>query len=55
MKRYRTKEYAMNNSGWTLLDAAEQMFKITKERVFNDSDGIIFTCNNSLQIFYFTL
>lgn len=28
----------MNNSGWTLLNAAEQVFKLAKERVFNHAD-----------------
>lgn len=28
----------MNNSGWTLLNAAEQIFKLAKERVFNHFD-----------------
>lgn len=28
----------MNNSGWTLLNAAEQVFKLSKERVFNQVD-----------------
>uniref|UniRef100_A0A182P284 DNA repair endonuclease XPF n=1 Tax=Anopheles epiroticus TaxID=199890 RepID=A0A182P284_9DIPT len=35
LKRYRTTEYALNNSGWTILDAAEKVFTIAKERVFN--------------------
>uniref|UniRef100_A0A182N786 DNA repair endonuclease XPF n=1 Tax=Anopheles dirus TaxID=7168 RepID=A0A182N786_9DIPT len=35
LKRYRTKEYALNNSGWTILEAAEKVFTIAKERVFN--------------------
>ncbi|KAI8036181.1 DNA repair endonuclease XPF [Drosophila gunungcola] len=35
MKRYRSTEYALSNSGWTLLDAAEQIFKLSKQRVFN--------------------
>ncbi|XP_067634879.1 DNA repair endonuclease XPF isoform X2 [Eurosta solidaginis] len=34
-KRYRTTEYALSNSGWTLLDSAEQIFKLSKERVYN--------------------
>lgn len=38
MKRYRSQEYAMNNSGWILLDAAEQIFKTTRDRVYNDKD-----------------
>lgn len=39
MKKYRGSTYANNSSGWVLLDAAEQVFKITKERVYNDKDG----------------
>ncbi|CAD7087672.1 unnamed protein product [Hermetia illucens] len=35
VKRYRTTEYAHNNSGWILLDAAENLFKAAKDRVFN--------------------
>ncbi|XP_017064567.1 DNA repair endonuclease XPF isoform X2 [Drosophila eugracilis] len=35
MKRYRSKEYALSNSGWTLLDAAEQIFTLSRQRVFN--------------------
>ncbi|XP_055380377.1 DNA repair endonuclease XPF [Condylostylus longicornis] len=34
-RKYRTTEYAMNNSGWTLLDAAENLFSISKNRVYN--------------------
>lgn len=40
MKRYRSQEYAMRNSGWTLLDAAEQVFKLTRDRVYNSKDGL---------------
>lgn len=39
LKRYRSQEYAMSNSGWILLDAAEQIFKIVRERVYNSKDG----------------
>lgn len=39
LKRYRSQEYAMSNSGWILLDAAEQIFKIARERVYNSKDG----------------
>lgn len=39
MKKYRGTTYANNSSGWVLLDAAEQVFKLTKERVYNDKDG----------------
>lgn len=39
MKRYRSQEYAMNNSGWVLLDTAEQIFKTSRERVYNAQDG----------------
>ncbi|KAG5680775.1 hypothetical protein PVAND_010262 [Polypedilum vanderplanki] len=38
LKNYRGAEYAMHNSGWTLLDAAERIFKFSKERVFNNQD-----------------
>lgn len=38
LRKYRTAEYAINNSGWTLLNAAEQIFKVSKERVFNNQD-----------------
>lgn len=31
----------MNNSGWTLLNSAEQIFKLAKERVFNAQDEFI--------------
>ncbi len=39
MKKYRASTYANNSSGWVFLDAAEQIFKLTKERVYNDKDG----------------
>lgn len=32
----------MNNSGWILLDTAEQIFKTTRERVYNSKDGLYF-------------
>ncbi|XP_034490838.1 DNA repair endonuclease XPF [Drosophila innubila] len=35
IKRYRGTEYAISNSGWTLLDAAEQIFMLSKQRVYN--------------------
>ncbi|KAM8719582.1 hypothetical protein ACLKA7_005768 [Drosophila subpalustris] len=35
IKRYRGTEYAISNSGWTLLDAAEQIFLLSKQRVYN--------------------
>lgn len=35
VKQYRTTAYAMNNSGWILLDSAEQMFNLVKQRVYN--------------------
>ena len=38
LKKYRSADYALNNSGWTLLHAAEQIFKLSKERVFNSKD-----------------
>lgn len=37
--KYRTPEYAKINSGWILLDSAEQLFKVAKRRVFNYSNG----------------
>lgn len=39
MKRYRSTEYAISNSGWTLLDAAEQIFMLSKQRVYNGQNG----------------
>lgn len=36
--QYRTKEYAMNNSGWVLSENADKLFKLAKDRVFN-SEG----------------
>lgn len=38
LKKYRTSEYTLNNSGWTLLNSAEQLFKLSKELVFNTKD-----------------
>ncbi|XP_058821611.1 DNA repair endonuclease XPF [Topomyia yanbarensis] len=38
MKKYRTTEYALSNSGWIILDSAEKMFTVAKERVFNRND-----------------
>ncbi|XP_055603045.1 DNA repair endonuclease XPF [Uranotaenia lowii] len=38
MKKYRTTEYALSNSGWTILDSAEKMFTVAKERVFNKNE-----------------
>ncbi|XP_035780009.1 DNA repair endonuclease XPF-like [Anopheles albimanus] len=35
LKRYRTKEYALSNSGWTIMEAAERVFTVAKERIFN--------------------
>lgn len=37
LSRYRKTEYALNNSGWVLLDTAERLFVEAKARVFNDS------------------
>lgn len=37
-RRYRGADYANNNSGWTFNHAADQVFKLSKERVFNISD-----------------
>lgn len=42
IKRYRATDYALSNSGWTLLDSAEQIFKLSKERVYNGQGGKLF-------------
>uniref|UniRef100_A0A336MFC1 DNA repair endonuclease XPF n=1 Tax=Culicoides sonorensis TaxID=179676 RepID=A0A336MFC1_CULSO len=38
VKQYRTTSYALNNSGWILLDSAEQMFNLVKQRVYNKEE-----------------
>jgi DNA excision repair protein ERCC-4 len=38
VKRYRAQDYAMSSSGWVLLDSAEQIFNVSKRRVYNDRD-----------------
>lgn len=38
LKKYRTTEYAHSNSGWILLDSANQIFEIAKKRVFNKNE-----------------
>ncbi|XP_055640284.1 DNA repair endonuclease XPF [Toxorhynchites rutilus septentrionalis] len=38
MRKYRSAEYALSNSGWTILDSAERIFTVSKDRVFNKSD-----------------
>ncbi|KAJ2942618.1 hypothetical protein O0L34_g2084 [Tuta absoluta] len=35
VSKYRSPEYALLNSGWILLDSAEQLFRLAKNRVFN--------------------
>ncbi|XP_026732524.1 DNA repair endonuclease XPF isoform X1 [Trichoplusia ni] len=35
VSKYSTSEYAQVNSGWILLDSAEQLFRIAKSRVYN--------------------
>ncbi|KAJ0175655.1 hypothetical protein K1T71_008814 [Dendrolimus kikuchii] len=35
VSKYRTPEYAKVNSGWILLDSAEQLFRLAKSRVYN--------------------
>ncbi|KAL4715488.1 hypothetical protein ACJJTC_009114 [Scirpophaga incertulas] len=35
VSKYRTPEYAHINSGWVLLDSAEQLFRLARGRVFN--------------------
>ncbi|GBP45164.1 DNA repair endonuclease XPF [Eumeta japonica] len=36
VSKYRTPEYAQVNSGWILLDSAEELFKLARGRVFNN-------------------
>lgn len=38
LSRYRRKEYALNNSGWVLLDASEKLFSVSRSRLFNDKE-----------------
>jgi DNA excision repair protein ERCC-4 len=38
LRKYRSSEYAMSNSGWTLLSAADQIFKLSKGRIYNEKD-----------------
>lgn len=38
LKKYRTTEYAHSNSGWILLDSANQIFEIAKKRIFNKNE-----------------
>ncbi|KAM3964283.1 DNA repair endonuclease XPF mei-9 [Aphomia sociella] len=38
VSKYRTPEYAKINSGWILLDSAEQLFRFTKGRVYNNKN-----------------
>ncbi|XP_063822448.1 DNA repair endonuclease XPF [Ostrinia nubilalis] len=35
VSKYRTPEYAQINSGWILLDSAEQLFRLARGRVYN--------------------
>lgn len=35
VNKYRTPEYAQVNSGWILMDSAEQLFRLARGRVFN--------------------
>lgn len=39
MRQYRSQKYALSSSGWILSDAADQIFRLSKERVFNSDDG----------------
>lgn len=48
IKRYRSTEYAISNSGWTLLDAAEQIFMLSKQRVYNGQNGESIKPGNTL-------
>ncbi|XP_026751876.1 DNA repair endonuclease XPF isoform X1 [Galleria mellonella] len=38
VSKYRTPEYAKVNSGWILLDSAEQLFRLAKGRVYNNKN-----------------
>lgn len=50
IKRYRSTEYAISNSGWTLLDAAEQIFMLSKQRVYNGQNGRVIRRTNTLYL-----
>lgn len=39
VSKYRTPDYAKVNSGWILLDSAEQLFRLARGRVFNPKNG----------------
>lgn len=39
LRQYRGQKYALSSSGWVLSDAADQMFRLSKERVFNSDEG----------------
>lgn len=39
VSKYRTPEYAKVNSGWILLDSAEQLFGLARGRVYNSKNG----------------
>ncbi|XP_049868551.1 DNA repair endonuclease XPF [Pectinophora gossypiella] len=39
VSKYRSPEYAKINSGWILLDSAEQLFTLAKNRVFNSKNA----------------
>ncbi|CAH2076241.1 unnamed protein product, partial [Iphiclides podalirius] len=38
VRKYRTPEYAKVNSGWILLDSAEQLFGLARGRVYNSKN-----------------
>ncbi|XP_026315532.1 DNA repair endonuclease XPF isoform X2 [Hyposmocoma kahamanoa] len=38
VSKYRTPEYAKVNSGWILLDSAEQLFRLARGRVYNSKN-----------------
>ncbi|XP_025602155.2 DNA repair endonuclease XPF [Athalia rosae] len=40
LNRLRTAEYAMNSSGWMLLDIVENLFICAKKRVYNEKDEL---------------
>lgn len=40
LNRLRTMEYAMQSSGWLLLDAVENLFKYAKQRVYTEKNEL---------------
>lgn len=52
VKKYRTPEYAKVNSGWILLDSAEQLFGLARGRVYNSKNGNLIFLTWNLDIIY---